>query len=407
MAIGSVSFHTAPSGLRMVHMAVPRSRVGYCGVMVRVGSRDEAPHLHGLAHFVEHTIFKGTARRRSWHIINRMESVGGELNAFTTKEETAVFSAFPNGNLARAAELIADLITSSRFPAAELDKERQVVADEIDSYLDTPSEAIFDDFEELIFDGSSMSHNILGSRPSLEGCTSETCQAYLRQWYVPSNLVAFYAGSQGPDRVFALLERAFEHLDGPAPAAIRPAPAAVATFACHKPIDTHQCHTIVGARIPSMLSAERHAFALFTNILGGPGMNSLLNVALRENRGLVYSVDASTALYSDCGVLNIYYGCDPDDNPRCIRLVRQTIDRVANGLISPRRLQAAKKQFLGQLVIAGENVENRIMSIARQHLFGCKILSYDNLKDAIDSIDHQQIARIAANLDLSSLSLAP
>lgn len=403
----SVSFHTAPSGLRMVHMRVPGCAVGYCGVAVRVGSRDEDPDKHGLAHFVEHTIFKGTAKRRSWHIINRMESVGGELNAFTTKEETVVYSAFPGGNLARAAELIADLITSSQFPDSELEKEREVVADEIDSYLDSPADAVFDDFEDYMFAGSPLGHNILGTRKALATFSSQTCREYLTRWYVPDNMVVFYAGNQSATRVFKLLDNVFGNVNGTRPLIERKEPPVVSPFDVRKEIDSHQSHTILGARVGSMTSPDRYATALFTNILGGPGMNSLLNVALRERRGLVYSVDATTGLFSDCGALAIYYGCDPHDNARCRRLVTDTIRSVADGLITPRKLEAAKKQYLGQLIISGENVENRIISIARSYLFLNRVLSRAELISAIRDVEAHDVEAVAGGLSLSAITLGP
>lgn len=400
----SVSFHTTPNGLRIVHLSVPGASVGYFGVAVRVGSRDDGEGHHGLAHFVEHTIFKGTAKRRSWHIINRMESVGGELNAFTTKEETVVYSAFPKGNLNRAAELISDLITSSQFPEHELEKEREVVADEIESYLDTPSEAVFDDFEEAMFAGSSLAHNILGTRHALEGFSSELCQSYLKKWYTASNMVAFYAGCQGPERVMKTIERYFGALPSSKAVTHRATPGAIAPFHIYKKIESHQCHTIVGARVGSISSPERYSTALLTNILGGPGMNSLLNVALRERRGLVYSVDASTGLFSDSGSLAIYYGCDPKDNEKCLSLVQETVKSVADGYITSKRLEAAKKQYLGQLEIASENVENRILAIARQALFLGYVQTGEELTDSIRSISAEHLAA-AANLELSSITL--
>lgn len=401
----SICFDIAPNGLRMVCLTVPGSAVGYFGVAVRVGSRDESSDSHGLAHFVEHTIFKGTARRRSWHIINRMEAVGGELNAFTSKEETVVFSAFPDAGLPRAAELIGDLVANSQFPARELDKEREVVADEIDSYLDSPAEAVFDEFDEAAFAGSSLAHNILGSRRALEGFDTAVCRAYLAKWYVPANMVAFYVGPQPPSRVFRVVSRAFAHMTGAAPAVSRAVPEVVPSFNITRPIPSHQAHTVIGARIGSMSDPTRFADSLLANILGGPGMNSLLNVALRERRGLVYSVDASRTLLSDCGMLTIYYGCDPADNERCRRLVLDTIRSVADGALTPRSVEAAKKQYLGQLVIAGENIENRILSIAHQYLFTGAVSGQGDINAAISAVTAADVAERAASLALSSLTL--
>jgi len=401
-----VSYHTSLSGLRMVHLHVKGSAVGYCGVAVRVGSRDES--VNGLAHFVEHTIFKGTGKRSPWHIINRMEAVGGELNAYTTKEETVVYSAFPSGNLARAAELVADLVCNSRFPSRELDKEREVVADEIDSYLDSPSEAVFDDFEDLLFAGSAIGHNILGTRETLDTFSSEVCCDYLHKWYVPGNMVVFYAGSQGAEQVFARLDKAFEALAGPVPSVARQIPDVLPPFAVHKTIDSHQCHTIVGARVGGFDSPQQYSIALLTNILGGPGMNSLLNVALRERRGLVYSVEASTGIFSDCGEFVVYYGCDPDDNDRCRELVIDTIRSVADGYMTPHRHEAAKKQYLGQLVIASENLENRIIGIARQVLYRGYVITNQEVIDSIKAITPQDISDLAQSLASPSvLTLGP
>ncbi len=388
----------------MVHLHVPGAAVGYCGVAVRVGSRDEEANRYGLAHFVEHTIFKGTARRSSWHIINRMETVGGELNAYTTKEETVVYSAFPAGNLARASDLIADLVCNSQFPQRELDKEREVVADEIDSYLDTPSEAVYDDFEELIFDESPLAHNILGTREALADFDSAVCSDYLSRWYVPSNMVVFYAGRQGADHVFAQLEKSFSCLCGAAPVAHRTTPSALPPFEVHKDIDSHQSHTVIGMRTEGMFSPDSQALALFTNILGGPGMNSLLNVSLRERRGLVYSVEASTAIYSDCGLLTVYYGCDPEDNDRCRGLVLDTLRSVSEGYVTQRRLEAAKKQYLGQIIIASENLESRILNIARQTLFKGRATTGSEVREAIAAITPDTIARLAGG-DTSTLTL--
>lgn len=401
-----ISYHTSPYGLRMVHLHVPRSAVGFCGLAVMVGSRDEDKDHRGLAHFVEHTIFKGTARRSPWHIINRMEAVGGELNAYTTKEETVVYSAFPSNNPSRAAELIADLVCNSRFPDRELDKEREVVADEIDSYLDSPADAVYDDFEDLLFAGSSIGHNILGDRSALATFDSRCCQEYLRKWYVAPNMVAFYAGSMSARRVFDLFDRLFEATAGEAPCRDVATPPLVEPFDVHRSIGSHQCHTVMGARTGGLASPEIPVLSLLTNILGGPGMNSLLNLSLRERNGLVYSVEASTGLFSDCGELTIYYGCDPDDNARCHELVEQTLADVTSGAIDHRKLNAARKQFLGQMVIAATNLESRVLGIARRTLFCGRALMPGELKAAIDAITPDDLSSLASRLGtLSSLSL--
>ncbi len=368
MIENSITYHQLSNGLRIVHRYTA-SQVEYCGITVNVGSRDEAPEHYGLAHFVEHTIFKGTECRRSWHIINRMEAIGGELNAFTTKEETTLYSVFPFGNLDRAVELQADLIAHSRFPKSEIDKEREVVADEINSYLDTPSEAVFDDFDDFIYAGSPLGHNILGNIERLNDFSPEICRNYLSQYYTPGNMVFFYSGATDADKVFRCVERYFCILNHAKPESNRTIPAIVTPFDEFRAIDSHQAHTIIGARIPGMYSDQRYAIALLTNILGGPGMNSRLNIALRERRGLVYAVDASTAIYTDTGTFTIYFGCDPTDTKRCRKLVMQQLSDIASKPLSQRALDAAIKQYLGQLAVASENREQMALATGRTMLY--------------------------------------
>ena len=385
--------------MQAIYRRTPGAAAGYFGVTVRAGSRDEDEGAFGLAHFVEHTLFKGTARRSAWHILNRMEAVGGELNAFTSKEETTVYTAFPAGQLNRAAELVADLVLNSRFPEAELLREREVVADEIDSYLDQPGEAVFDDFDDLLFKGSSLGHNILGTTDDLNGFTGADCLGWLRKWYTADNMVAFYSGPAGIERVQACLER---HLAAvPAGASAHEAP----QFCINAPFDTErsigspQSHSIIGCRIGGMHSPDRFAMSLLANILGGPGMNSLLNVELRERRGLVYTVEAASSLYTDCGVMSIYYGCDHHDEPKCRRLIRRTLEAVAAGeAINARKLEMAKKQYLGQMLLSGENRENSILGAARATLFHGRAADRQEMRRHITDVTLPQICSCAESL---------
>lgn len=392
------SYLTLPAGLRIVYHR-EESMVEYCGLAVNAGSRDENPAEFGLAHFVEHTIFKGTDRRRAWHIINRMETVGGELNAYTTKEETMVYSVFPAGNLARAAELIFDLAANSMFPGSELDKEREVVADEINSYLDTPAEAVFDDFEDMIFAGSQLGHNILGSVDTVAKLTSTDCRRYLRRNYTPGNMVFFYSGPAA----LGAVERLATRLSAMLPSAdsertARETPPAANQFVTSRGVGSHQAHTVIGARIPGMYDIDRQALALLTNILGGPGMNSLLNVALRERRGLVYSVDASTAIYTDAGLFTVYFGCDPEDNDRCVKLTLREIDRLAETPLSERALSKAKKQFLGQLTVGSENREQLTLGTARATLYYGRALTPAQVYDRVMQVTPDRLLSLAATI---------
>lgn len=400
-------YATLPNGLRIVAHYSPDSVAEHCGVAVRAGSRDERPEHYGLAHFVEHTIFKGTLRRKSWHILNRMERVGGELNAYTTKEETVVYSTYPAGYASRAMELIADLVENSRFPTQEIDKERQVVADEIDSYLDIPSEGIFDDFEELVFAGSALAHPILGSRESLERLTSEVCREYLSEYYRPDNMVFFYWGAERPERVFKMATKFFTR--GIPQDRLSRTPlglSGVRTFNEVRETGSHQAHTVLGARIHDMYSPDRYNMALLTNMLGGPGMNSLLNVALREKRGLVYTVEASTALLTDTGLFTVYYGCDPEDVERCHRLVTEAIHRLASRRLTPRQLEDARRQYIGQLMIASTNTEQRALSMARSTLLRGSVISREETLRRLQEITPDSLSEAASRLtDLSRLTL--
>lgn len=392
---------TLPSGLRILYRN-ERSMVESCGLAINAGSRDESHEQLGLAHFVEHTIFKGTARRRSWHIINRMEAVGGELNAYTTKEETMVYSIFPAGNMTRAAELIFDLAANSLFPAAELEKEREVVADEINSYLDVPSEAVFDDFEDLIFAGSQLGHNILGTVETVSSFNSDDCRRYLHRFYTPANMVFFYCGPTPLSAVEKTISRLSVMLDDRAGSAgARRVPKPADPFSITREIGSHQAHTLIGARLPGMHEIDRQSLALLTNLLGGPGMNSRLNIALRERRGLVYSVDASTALFTDAGLFTTYFGCDPGDTMRCVKIVERELNDIAATPLTEKALDRAKKQFLGQLIVGSENREQATLGAARATLYYGHALPPAEVADRIKAVTPARLLAIAQQIAAS------
>ncbi len=405
------TYSTLSNGLRIVMRHLPDTPAEICGLAVNAGSRDEQPGEHGLAHFVEHTLFKGTGRRRAFHINNRMESVGGELNAYTTKEETFLYSVFPAGGnlLDRAAELIADLVMNSRFPENELDKEREVVTDEIMSYLDTPSERVFDDFDDLIYRNSPLGHNILGTVESVRNLDSALCRSWLSRLYTPGRMVFFYSGPMDPSRVCRIVEKRFGALDHPDAELGRTPPPVAGKFDLRRAIDSHQAHTVTGCRVPGIGNENRTALALAVNIAGGPGMNSLLNVELREKRGLVYSIEASTALLTDAGTFTVYYGCDAADVVRCRRIVADTLDRFASNALTPRRLEAAKRQYLGQIMVAGAAHENLILAAARATLHLGRATEPDETARRVAEITPQSLrdaAQQIASEHTSTLTLA-
>lgn len=398
-----IYYETLPNGLAMVHVAT-MSQVAWCGLAVNAGSRDEDEGQYGLAHFVEHTIFKGTLHRRSWHILNRMESVGGELNAYTTKEGTMLYSVFPERHLKRAIDLLADLVQWSVFPQEELDRERDVVLEEAASYRDTPSDAVFDDFEDLMFVGSQLGHNILGVKEDLERLTSEDCMRYLKTLYVPTNMVFFSVGPERPERVFSMVERYFGAMSHSVAERHRSVPPTVAPFKQVIEIGTHQAHTVVGARVPDRNSPLRYAVMLLNNILGGPGMNSLLNVELRERRGYVYSVESTLTLLSDCGWISIYLGCDPDDVRSSMRVIDRITNRLSNELLPERRLDAYKRQYCGQLVVAADSAEFLAMNAGRGLLYRGQVATPDETIARIQAVTPEDIAQAAAYLSAEKLS---
>lgn len=396
--------HILPNGLRLIHVPTT-SHVAYCGLSINAGSRDDLAGKAGLAHFVEHTIFKGTKHRRSWHILNRMERVGGELNAYTTKEGTALYSIFPCEHFERAVELISDLVANSQFPETELNKEREVVLEEIDSYRDTPMEAVYDDFEDLLFADSAMGHNILGNEQDLNNISADDCRFYLDTQYVPENMVFFAMGNIKSDRLFRIVEKHLGPLNHKLDRASRITPIETSVFNKTINIDSHQAHTIVGKQLFSMHDDRRYAAFLLNNILGGPGMNSLLNVAIREKRGYAYTVESSLSLLSDCGFFEIYFGSDEHHVAPSLRIINRTIEELATKPLSEKNLQAAKRQYLGQLLVSSENKEAMALSLGKTYLYHNNIMTDSQLAEQINALTAQQIMDCAALLDPATCSI--
>lgn len=406
MSESDYRYASLPNGMRCVARRIDMP-VEHCGIVVNAGSRDESPGLHGLAHFVEHTIFKGTLRHRAAYVRDRMELVGGELNAYTTKEETVVYSTAPAGYFDRAAALLAEMVSDAAFPEAEINREKQVVAEEIDTYLDTPSDAVFDDFEELIYEGSALAHNILGTRETLDGFTGADCRRYLEERFTPGRMVFFYAGPLVAEQVFAKAAKHFASFLRADCPLWRTTPPVVAPFdIVNTKAESYQAHTVMGARIPGLLDERRFETALLANVLGGPGMNSMLNVELRERRGLVYAVDASAALMSDHGLLTIYFGSDPSDAERCIATVRRTASTLADNALSERKLAAAKRQFIGQLTVGSLNSEQNAIAMGRSTLYRGRVMSLAETIEAINAITVETLREAALPLTrLSRLTL--
>lgn len=386
--------HTLSNGLRIIH-AQNQSAVAYCGYAIDAGTRDEEENEQGMAHFVEHLIFKGTQKRHSWHILNRMEHVGGDLNAYTNKEETVVYSAFLVEHFPRAVELLTDIVFHSTYPQAEIDKEVEVIIDEIQSYEDTPSELIFDDFEELVFPNHPLGRNILGKPELLRQFKSEDALRFTNRFYRPDNMVFFVQGNVDFKRVVRLLEKAVS--DIPATITernrIKPELYIPQNKTIHR--DTHQAHVMIGCRSYDTHDKKRTALYLLNNILGGPGMNSRLNVALRERSGLVYNVEANLTSYTDTGLFSIYFGTDQEDVKRCIRLVHKELKRLREKPLSNTQLVTAQKQIIGQIGVAADNFENNALNMAKTYLHYNKYEEPQEVYKRIQSLTPQDLWEVA------------
>ena len=385
--------HQLSNGLRIIHLPA-EGHVVYCGYEINAGTRDELPGEEGLAHS-----FKGTAHRRAWHIINRLESVGGDLNAFTTKEDTVYYAAILREHTARAADLLTDIVFHSTYPLNEIDKEVEVICDEIESYNDSPAELIYDEFENTIFAGHPLGHNILGEAARVRSFTTADALRFTRRYYRPDNAVFFAYGDIDFQRMVRMLEQATSDLSkgqGPAPRTTALPPYQAQELVRKR--GTHQAHVMIGNRAYDIHHPLRVALYLINNMLGGPGMNARLNVSLREHNGLVYTAESSMVSYGDTGLWCAYFGCDPHDVNRCRRLVKKELDRLIESPVSEAKLKAAKKQLKGQIGVACDNRESFALD------FGKSFLHYGWEKDItslyrhIDAVTAADIRRVAAEL---------
>lgn len=391
------------NGLRII--ALPSaSPVVYCGYQLNVGTANELPDEEGIAHFCEHVTFKGTTRRTAIDVIHCLEQVGGDLNAFTTKTDTVYYSAILKDHLPRAIDLLTDIVFHSVYPQKEIDKEVEVICDEIESYNDSPAELIYDEFENIIFRGHPLGHSILGTAERVRKFTTEDALRFTKKHYRPMNSVFFAHGDIDFDNLLSLLEKENDckvkvkgetekPIEIPLPALSEYQPQ---TVKINK--HTHQAHVMIGNRAYSIHDKRRMALYLLNNILGGPGMSARLNLALREHRGLVYTVDSSMVSYSLTGIWAIYFGCDADDLDKCMRLVRAELDHFIDTPLTDDELAVAKQQIKGQIGIACDNRENLALD------FGKGFLHYGWKKDIsalyrnIDAITAEEVQAVARGL---------
>ena len=382
------------------------SKIAYCGYQIKAGTRNEKPGDEGLAHFCEHVTFKGTQTHTSTAIINKLESVGGDLNAFTNKEDTVFYSAIPVEHFAKAVDVLSDIVFYSIFPQAEIDKEVEVICDEIESYNDSPAELIYDEFENLVFKGHPLGHNILGSADRVRGFATADAMRFTQQYYRPDNAIFFVYGNIDFKRLVKTLEKLTpkQQQESVVDEALVVANGKLPelTILNH---DTHQAHVMIGNRAYSATHPLRIPLYLLNNMLGGPGMNARLNVILRERRGLVYSVESSMVCYGDTGLWAVYFGCDPHDVNRCVRLVKGEFKRLMEKPLPEKTLAAAKKQIKGQLAVACDNNENFAIDFGKSFLHFGDEKDIEKLYQKIDAVTAEQIQQVAKEIfDKDSLA---
>ena len=441
--------YTLDNGLRIIHLPSD-SKVVYCGYQINAGTRNEEPGEEGLAHFCEHVTFKGTERRKAWHILNCLESVGGDLNAYTNKEGTVYYSAILKEHIARAVDLLSDIVFHSVYPQAEIDKEVEVICDEIESYNDSPAELIYDEFENILFKGSPLGHNILGTAEQVRAFKTEDALRFTRKLYRPDNAIFFAYGDIDFKKLVKLIQKALgecpkgrelacsadcksaetpteeriaeetpteERIAEETPTGETPTEEMEAGDANHKvqsskfnvqskvvgqtivmQKNTHQAHVMIGTRAYDVNDDRRMPLYLLNNMLGGPGMNAKLNLALREHNGLVYTVESTMVAYGDTGTWSIYFGCDEHDVKRCLRLVRKELDKFMQKPLSDAQLKAAKKQIKGQIGVACDNRENFALDFGKSFLHYGWEKNVDRLYEQVDAITAAQIQAVAQEL---------
>lgn len=441
--------YTLDNGLRIIHLPSD-SKVVYCGYQINAGTRNEEPGEEGLAHFCEHVTFKGTERRKAWHILNCLESVGGDLNAYTNKEGTVYYSAILKEHIARAVDLLSDIVFHSVYPQAEIDKEVEVICDEIESYNDSPAELIYDEFENILFKGSPLGHNILGTAEQVRAFKTEDALRFTRKLYRPDNAIFFSYGDIDFKKLVKLIQKALgecpkgrelacsadcksaetpteeriaeetptkEKITEETPTGETPTDEMEAGDANHKvqsskfnvqskvagktivmQKNTHQAHVMIGTQAYDVNDDRRMPLYLLNNMLGGPGMNAKLNLALREHNGLVYTVESTMVAYGDTGTWSIYFGCDEHDVKRCLRLVRKELDKFMQKPLSDAQLKAAKKQIKGQIGVACDNRENFALDFGKSFLHYGWEKNVDHLYEQVDEITAAQIQAVAQEL---------
>jgi predicted Zn-dependent peptidase len=397
--------HQLKNGIRLVH-SFTNSPIAYCGLIVNTGSRDEAENEHGLAHFIEHAIFKGTEKRRSYHILNRLESVGGDVNAYTTKEETCVYTAFLSEHYARALELLSDMLFHSNFPENEIEKEKDVIIDEINSYKDSPAELIFDEFEDFVFSNLSLGKNILGEPDEIKAYSRQNLMDFKEKNYPTDQMVIFSVGNINFKKISNLTEKYFADVPEKKLASRGKESLIYQPFSKKEEKSTHQVHCIIGNVAYDFHNEKRNALSLLNNLLGGTSMNSRLSMALREKSGYVYDIESSYTGYSDNGIFNLYFGTEKDKFDKSLKLINKEFNKLKNNKLGVLQLQRAKQQLIGHIAISSENRDSAALAMGKSLMLFNKIESLDEINQKINAIAAEEILEVANEiLDTKQLSM--
>ncbi|NQU81183.1 MAG: insulinase family protein [Bacteroidetes bacterium] len=393
------------NGIKLIHKPV-KSPVAHAGIIINTGSRDEHEEEHGIAHFIEHMIFKGTKKRKAFHILSRLEDVGGELNAYTSKEETCIYASFMKEDYQRAFELISDIVFNSSFPERELEKEKEVIIEEINSYLDQPGEQIFDDFEELIYKNAPIGRSILGTPEKLRKLSKNALNRFIQQHYNTDQIIVCSVGKLSFPRLVKYFEKYFSNV----PATHRTWQRKKAGF-YHPEIniidkDTYQSHCIIGNRAYDLNDKRRTDLHLLNNILGGQGLNSRLNLSLREKNGYAYNIESNYSPYFDTGVLSIYFGTDRKNLEKSINLTHKEFDKLKTQKLGQIQLARAKRQLMGQLMRSSEINENLMLAIGKSYLVYGNVETPEEINRKIEAITASGLMEIANEiLDTNQLSM--
>jgi predicted Zn-dependent peptidase len=386
--------HQLSNGIRLIHHRIP-GIVAHCGIIINTGSRNEKEADHGIVHFIEHMFFKGTKRRKPYHILSRLEDVGGELNAYTTKEETSVHASFLKDDYERAMELLSDVVFNSVFPEKEIEKEKDVVIEEINSYLDNPAELIFDDFEELIFANQPIGRNILGTPESVKSFNSKRLSDFISDNYDTGQIIFCSVGNISDERILNLFRKYFSAIPANNAVISKDESLLYKPVSVTKKKDTFQNHCIIGNIAYDLKDERRMGMFLLNNILGGQGMNSRLNLSLREKNGLAYNVESNYNAYADTGIFSIYFGTDSQTLEKSISISMSELNKLRNSMLGSIQLSKAKNQIKGYLARAYENHESLMLSLGKSMLVFNKIETIEETYKKIDNVTASQLIGIS------------